>query len=118
MKKLSKKLATIAGIVMFAVIMAVGVTFVSVQKKESAFLAIYSQNMSVLAQGESGNYTTESCYFNLEPGSLSQNECDGNTSPTPWYGNPGEGEYKCNPKENTKLPGPFSSWGSCYKASN
>ena len=107
-------MATIAAVVMLAVLIAAGVTFVSVQKKDSAFWATYSQNMFALAKGEGGTGATHSCYFNLSSGSIYQHECDARTDKTPWYKTPGEPQYPCSNLISARIPGPFDDWGSCF----
>ena len=51
----TKRMATIAGIVVVAGSLAVGVTFVSAQKEKSDVSSLLARNIVALAQNESGN---------------------------------------------------------------
>ena len=55
MNRVIKRMATIAGIGMFAVILSVSVTFLSAQKENSEFYLL-KQNIEVLAQSEQSGY--------------------------------------------------------------
>ena len=61
MNKLTKRIAIIAGVGVFAVVIATGVTFVSAQK--NATFAFFSENMEALAKSESSGSKLETCYM-------------------------------------------------------
>jgi hypothetical protein len=59
MNKVTKRMTTIAVIVMFAVIIAVGVTFVSAQKQDKS--SLLARNIVALAQNEGVTYGWCAC---------------------------------------------------------
>lgn len=102
---------------LFAVIIAAGVVFFATQKKNSAVMAIFSENMEVLARTEaSGSITLEPCFetfFVIITGN--SNECESGTKML----EPSEKELsnsykysKCIPTKKAHTSS--SNWGGCY----
>ena len=67
MNKVVKRIAIIAGVVVFSVVIATGVTFVSAQKANLGASSLLAQNIVALAKNENGGGSDEwTCYARYE----------------------------------------------------
>ena len=106
MNRVTKRMATNAVIVMFAVIIAVGITFISVQTEKLD--SLFAQNIEALAQNENPTvFYISTCYWQgkLDPAFFSQ--CNPLTTSSTYY----KCTYQFRPTTN-------SDTGSCLSGTN
>lgn len=121
MKKLSKRMATIVGTVLLAVIIVASVTFAFAQKKDSVASTFFSDNMTALAQTEgSGTIKNHLCFFKFSSMPKAESyECSSTSQNFNWIIGPCWdfiGNYsvsKCS-KDAGCIAALFSDWGYCY----